>query len=196
LTLDLRSAPNARQIRRHWSVIMAASLALGVAGLAACSWVPFVGKKTPATPPVACPIAAVLKPVANTVVFVGTEYKPLYVAWFGLLSDTTATCTVNGDTLHVALDNVIVAQRGPSARGNDVDLSYFVALTTPDQTILGKKTFSVHVAVPPGEKRGGVTDHVEVAFATGGRPTSDFSLLVGLQIAPEAVEFYKHYPGR
>jgi hypothetical protein len=191
----LRSAPSDRRIRRHSSIVAAASLALGVASLAACSWVPFVGKKTPA-PAVACPVASVLKPVANTVVFVGSEYKPLYVAWFGLLSDTTATCTVNGDTLHVVLDNVIVAERGPSARSNDVDLSYFVALTTADQTILGKKMFSVHVAVPPAEKRGGVNDHVEVAFATGGRPTTDFNLLVGMQLGPEAMDFYKHYPGR
>jgi hypothetical protein len=168
-----------------------------LATLAACSWMPFIGKKTPPAAAPNCPVAAVLRPVANTVVFApGTDKKPPFVAWFGLFSDIAATCTLSGDTLHAALDNTIVAERGPSVRGNDVDLQYFVALTAADQTILGKKTFSVHITVPPNEKRGGVNDHVEVSFATGGRPLSDLDILVGLQVSPDAVEFYKHYPSR
>jgi len=169
----------------------------GLAALSACSWVPFVGKKSSAPVTPSCPTAAVLRPLANTVAFApGAEAKPTYIAWFGLFSDITASCQMTGDTLHAALDNIIVAERGPSVRGNDVDFNYFVALTTTDQTILGKKSFSVHITVPPAEKRGGITDHVELALSTGGRPLSDLNLLVGFQDAPEVVEFYKHYPGR
>jgi hypothetical protein len=172
-------------------------MALGLAALSACSWIPFVGKKSPEAAAPACPVAAVLRPLANTVIFAPNgEKKPLYVAWFGIFSDIAASCTATGDTLHASLDNILVAERGPSVRGNDVDLNYFVALTTADQTILGKKTFAVHIAVPPGEKRGAVTDHVEVAFNLGGHPLSDLNILVGLQESPDAIEFYKHYPGR
>ena len=171
--------------------------ALALVGLASCSWIPFVGKKSekPATP--ACPVAVILHPLANTVVFApGGEQKPLNVTWYGIFSDVSATCQMTGDTLHAALDDVIVAERGPAARGNDVDFNYFVALTAGDQTILGKKSFSVHVAAPDQAKRGGVNDHVEVAFATGGRPLSDLNITVGFEQPPEAIEFYKNFRGR
>jgi hypothetical protein len=182
--------------RRRWRGVAAAIAIGGLLSAAACSWVPFVGKKSaPETP--SCPVAAVLHPLANTVVFApGTDRKPPYVAFFGLFSDVSANCTLTGTTLHAVLDNVIVAERGPSARGNDLDLSYFVALTTADQTILGKKTFTVHVSIPPTEKRGGVNDHVEMVFNTGGRPVSELSITVGFQDPPEVVDYYKHYPAR
>jgi len=142
-------------------------------------------------------VTAVLKPLANTVVFApGGQHRPLYIAWYGRYSDISSSCTLNGTTLHAALDNVIVAERGPAVRDNDVDLSYFVALTGPDQAILGKKTFAVHLTVPSGEKRAAVNDHVEVAFNTGGRPVADLGILVGMQIPPDVVDYFKHYPAR
>lgn len=126
----------------------------------------------------------------------GAEQKPPYVAWSGIFSDITATCRLEGSTLHVSLDNVIIGERGPAGRGNDVDFNYFVALTASDQTVLGKKLFSVHVTVAPDAKRSGVNDHVEVAFATGGRPPSDLNIMAGFQLTPDAVQFYKNYRGR
>jgi hypothetical protein len=183
--------------RRHCRRAVAASTIAAVVLLSACSWIPFVGKKSePASAP-ACPVAAILRPLANTVVFgPGAEQKPIYVAWNGLFSDISANCRLDGDTLHASLDDVIVAERGPGGRGNDVDFDYFVALTATDQTILGKKVFSVHVTVPPDGKRSGVNDHVEVAFSTGGRPLSDLNLMVGFQLTPDAVKFYKNYRAR
>jgi hypothetical protein len=118
------------------------------------------------------------------------------VAWYGVFSDISATCKMTGDTLHASLDNVIAAERGPAVRGNDVDFSYFVALTGADQSILGKKAFAVHLTVPDKAKRGGVNDHVEIAFATGGRPLSDLNITVGFQESPQAIEFYKNFRGR
>jgi hypothetical protein len=142
----------------------------------------------------------ILHPLANTAVFNPTalpgQLKPLDVAWYGIFSDVSATCAMSGSTLHATLDNVIVAERGPAARGNDVDFNYFVSLTGSDQSILGKKSFSVHIAVPVQAKRGGVSDHVEVAFSTGGRPLSDLNLTLGFQESPQAIEFYKNFRGR
>jgi hypothetical protein len=180
------------------AVALLGVLALG--SLTSCSeGIPFISKKpgTPATP--ACPVAVVLRPLANTPIFnqTGGDLKPINVAWFGVFSDISATCNITGDTLHASLDNIVVAERGPAARGNDVDVSYFIALTSADQTtVLGKKSFSVHVTLPDKAKRGGVSDHVEVAFATGGRQMSDLNITVGLLQTPDAIEFYKHFRGR
>jgi hypothetical protein len=184
----------------EWRYRGAAALlaAFGLVLLASCSWIPFVGKKSEAPAVPACPIAVILHPLANTAVFNGTggDLKPLNVVWYGVFSDISATCTMSGGTLHASLDNVIVAERGPAARGNDVDFNYFVALTGSDQTVLGKKSFAVHVTVPDKAKRGGVDDHVDVAFATGGRPVSDLNITVGFQESPQAIEFYKNFHGR
>ena len=168
--------------------------------LPGCSSIPFFGKKSEKAATPACPVAVVLHPLANTAVFKpGVEtadLRPLAVAWYGIYSDISATCTMSGNTLHAVLDNVIVAERGPAAQGNDVDFAYFVSLTGPDQAILGKKSFAVHITIPAEQKRGGVDDHVEVAFSTGGRPLSDLNLTVGFQENAQAIEFYKHYRGR
>jgi hypothetical protein len=151
--------------RRHCRGAVAASAIAAVALLAACSWIPFVGKKSESAVMPACPVAAILRPLANTVVFgPGAEQKPLYVSWNGIFSDISANCRIDGDTLHASLDNVIVAERGPGGHSNDVDFNYFVALT--------------------------------VAFSTGGRPLSDLNIIVGFQLSPDTVQFYKNYRGR
>jgi hypothetical protein len=174
--------------------------AFGISALTGCSSisVPFFGKKSEAAATPACPAAVILHPLANTAVFNtgGGDLKPLNVTWYGVFSDISTSCKIAGDTLHASLDNIIVAERGPAVRGNDVDLNYFVALTAGDQTILGKKSFSVHVTIPDTSKRGGVSDHVEVAFATGGHPLADLTITVGFQQSPQAIEFYKNFRGR
>jgi hypothetical protein len=171
--------------------------AFGLAVLASCSLNPFGGKKADQAAAPACPVAVILKPLANTAIFSpNTELKPINVAWYGIYSDISVTCNVNGGTLVATLDNIIVAERGPAGRGNDVDLNYFVSLTGPDQAILGKKTFAVHVTLPDKAKRGGVSDHVEVSFATGGRPISDLNITAGFQESQQAIEFYKNFRGR
>jgi hypothetical protein len=182
--------------RFSWRGVAAAGAAAGVVLLSACGWGPF-GKKSDTASAPACPVAAILRPLANTVVFgPGVQQKPLYVSWTGIFSDIAANCTVTDGTLHASLDNVIVAERGPTGKGNDVDFNYFVALTGSDQTILAKKLFSVHITVPSDAKRSGVSDHVEVAFATGGRPLSDLNIMVGFQESPDALTFYKNYRSR
>jgi hypothetical protein len=194
----LRSPSKDGQLRRQCrGAAAAACVGVALAVLSACGSVPFFGKKSAPPSAPACPVSAILRPLANNVVFApGAEQKPIYASWNGIFSDISANCRIDGATLHASLDNVIVAERGPAGHGSDVDFDYFVALTASDQTILGKKVFSVHVTVPPDAKRSGVNDHVEVAFPTGGRPLSDLNIVVGFQLSPGVVQFYKNYRGR
>jgi hypothetical protein len=184
--------------RQHGAAALLA--ALGLAVLASCSWIPFGGKKADnqaATQ--ACPIAVILKPLANTVIFrpgTAAEPKPIDVMFYGIYSDISASCQPAGDGLHVALDSVIAAERGTAAQGNDIDLTYFVSLTASDQTVLGKKSFGVRVSLPDRAKRGGVNDHVEMVFPTGGRPISDLNITAGFQQTQQTIQFYKNFRGR
>jgi hypothetical protein len=193
--LPFRVRNSARPVCRHATAILVA--VLGAAALSGCSWVPFIGSK-PSAPPVACPAAVVFRPLSNTVVFgPSSERRPVNAAWYGILSDVSATCSMNGGALRVAVDTVVAAERAPAGgSGNGVDLSYFVAVAGTDHTILSKNPFAVHVAVPAGAKRGGVTDHVEMTVDTGGRPPTDLNLIVGFQQTPDVIAFYQQYRGR
>jgi hypothetical protein len=166
---------------------------LGLLALSDCGWFSSSSPKTTE----ACPSAVVLRPLSNTAVFgPAQERRPDNVAYYGLLSEADLKCDYTGDAVRITLDAIVVGERGPAARGDSVDLQYFVAVTGPDQTILSKKPFAVRIAFEAAQKRGGVTDHIEQTIPLGGRKGSDLNVLLGFQQSPEVVDFYKHFRGR
>ncbi len=148
--------------------------------------------------PASCPSAVILRPLSQTAVFApGAPRQPTGVAFYGILSDVNSKCERTGDALRATLDVVVIGERGPAAgKADGVDLQYFVALTGPDQTILGKRTFAVHIAIPADARRAGVTDHIEETFSLAGRPLGEVSIVLGFQQSPEVVDFYRHFRGR
>jgi hypothetical protein len=88
-------------------------------------------------PAVPCPSAVILRSLANTAVFgPAPQRRPENVAFYGLLSEVDRKCEYTGDAVRMTLDVVVVGQRGPAAQGDAVDLTYFVAVTGPGQTII------------------------------------------------------------
>jgi hypothetical protein len=166
---------------------------LGLLALSGCGWFSSSSSKSAE----ACPSAVVLRPLSNTAVFGSApERRPDNVAFYGLLSEAELKCEYAGDNLRIALDAIVVGERGPAAKGASVDFQYFVAVTTPDQSVLSKKPFAVRIAFEGNQKRGGVTDHIEETIPLGGRKGSDLNVLLGFQQSPEVVDFYKHFRGR
>jgi hypothetical protein len=163
--------------------------------LPGCGWFSSSSSGSSAAASQACPTAAVFRPLSQTAVFGTQGRRPLDVAFYGRLSEVEAKCQGVGDTIRAALDVVIVAERGPAARGDGVDFEYFVAVTGADQSILSKKNFPVHITIPPDARRAAVTDHIEEAISLGGRPLSDVTINVGFQQSPDVVEFYRNFRG-
>ena len=137
----------------------------------------------------------VLRPLAQTAVFGPHGRRQVDVAFYGRLSEVEAKCQIFGDTLRTSLDIVLAAERGASAKGDGVDLEYFVAVTGSDQSILSKKNFPIRINVPADARRAAVTDHIEEAIALGGRRPADVTINVGFQQSPEVVEFYRNFRG-
>jgi hypothetical protein len=188
---------SSRPRRRRISRACLALLPLSVAALSGCSWLPFSSASS--EPPAAsCPSAAILRPLAQTAVFApGAARQPMGVAFYGILSDVEVKCEAAGGALRAALDVVIVGERGPAAGKVDgVDAQYFVAVTGPDQAILSKRSFPVHIAVPADSRRAGVTDHIEEIIPLTGRTSGDLNIVLGFQQNPEVVDFYRHFRGR
>ncbi len=118
---------------------------LGLLALAGCG----LFSSSSSAPPQTCPSAVILRPLANTAVFgAGTEVRPDNVAFYGLLSEVDRKCDYAGDAVRISLDVIVVGQRGPAAKSDVVDLTYFVAVTGPNQTIISKKPFTVPRRIP------------------------------------------------
>jgi hypothetical protein len=139
----------------------------------------------------------ILKPLANTAVFgAALERRPDNVAFYGLLSEVESKCEYSGDAVRMVFDVILVAERGPANKGDVADLTYFVAVTGPDQSILGKDPLSVRIVFNGPQKRAAVTDHFEKTISLAGRKGSDLTVVLGFQQSPEVVDFYKHFRGR
>jgi hypothetical protein len=167
---------------------------LGLA-LSGCGWFSSSASKTAA----ACPSAVILRPLANTAVFgAAPERRPDNVAFYGLLSEVDSKCEYTDNAVRMILDVIVIGERGPAAHDDSVDLSYSVAVTGPDQSILpGTWTpLTVHVVFNSNQKRAGVTDHFEKTIPLGTLKGADLSVVLGFRQSPEVVDFYKHFRGR
>lgn len=171
-----------------------AAAVFGLLALSGCGWFSSSSASKPAE---TCPSAVILRPLANTAIFgPAAERRPENVAFYGLLSEVDRKCRYTGDAVDITLDVIVVGQRGPAAKGDAVDLTYFVAVTGPDQSIISKKPFTVHIVFDPDQIRAGVTDHIEESIPLGGRKGTDLNVLLGFQQSPDVVDFYKHFRGR
>ena len=177
---------------RRFQVARSAAL-LGVLALTGCNWFSSSQSKQAE----ACPSAVVLRPLSNTAVFgAAAERRPDNVAFYGLLSEADLKCDYSGGAMKLALDAIIIGERGPATKGDVVDLPYFVAVTGPDQSIISKRPFAVRVVFEGTQKRAGVTDHIEETIPLDGRKGSDLNVVLGFQQSAEVVDFYKHFRGR
>jgi clan AA aspartic protease (TIGR02281 family) len=94
------------------------------------------------------------------------------------------------------LDVVIVGERRPAATANSVDFQYFLAVTGPNQSILGKRTFPAHIDFGTTGNRAGITAHIDQTIPLGGHKGTDLTLNIGFQQSQEVVNFYSHFRGR
>jgi hypothetical protein len=166
---------------------------VGLLALSGCGWF----SHAPETPAQACPGAVILQPLKNMAIFgPGPERRPDNVAFYGLLDEVDSKCSYSDDSVLMQLDVIVIGQRGPKAQGDAIDLDYFVAVTTPQQTILSKKPFSVHIVFPATGIRAGVSDKIEEEIPLDGRKGSDLTFDLGFQQPPDVVDFYKRFRGR
>ncbi len=172
-----------------------AAALLGLVALSGCGW---FSSSSSSKSTQACPSAVILRPLAQTAVFgAAQQRRPENVAFYGILSEVDSSCELSADTVRMKLDVIVIGERGPAAgKADAVDLTYFVAATGPDETVLSKKALAVHIPFEAGQRRSGITDHIEETVALGGRTPSDVSVVLGFQQSPEVVDFYKHFRGR
>ena len=190
--------PSCRRRRRAAAYARAIAAASALALLSGCGLFESSSSSAKDEKPAAvCPPATILRPLAQTAVFApGAAAQPMGVAFYGVLSEVDAKCEQAGDAVRASLNVVVIGERGPAAKSDSAELQYFVAVTGPDQSVLSKRSFPVQIAIPPGTRRAGVTEHIEEMIPLGGRTAGELSIVLGFQQGPEVIEFYKHFRGR
>lgn len=152
---------------------------------------------TAAAAPASCPLAVILRPLANTAVFApGATPRPENVAFYGVLDQVSSRCTAVPGAVQVRLTVDVIGQRGPAAKSDTVNLSYFVAVTAPGERVLQKQPLTVQVTIPPGKLRAGVTDRFTEVIPLQGYQPVNLTLDLGFQQSPTVIRFYRHFHGR
>ncbi len=195
----MQSQAGRRQRRRRVALTQRTAVLTAAAALAGCSFAsslnPFSSGPSPSA--AACPATTILSPLAHTAVFApGREGTPIGVAFYGILDEASIRCDAAGGALHVALDVIVIGERGPAAGGGTAaNFDYFVAVTGPGEALISKRTLPVTVAIPADKKRAGVTDHLDETIPLAGLRPAQLTIDLGFQQGPEVVNFYRHFRG-
>lgn len=139
----------------------------------------------------ACPVATVV-PDAATI----TQFRPgagrdlSDIVSHGTLSNVTGTCIYDSTGAHVDLYLTVGGERGPAMQGSQADYQYFVAVASPDRTILAKQVFDTAVTFNGGAARAGSRENVvETIPLPTDRDAGGYSVLVGFQLTQDQLSY-------
>lgn len=152
--------------------------------LAGCSWLQGDNRT-------ACPVATIVPDAASI-----TQFRPgagqdlSDIVSHGTLSNVSGTCIYDSTGAHVDLYLTVGGERGPALQGNQASYQYFVAVASPDRTILAKRVFDTAVAFSGGAVRAGSRENVvETIPLPKDRDAGGYSVLVGFQLTQDQLAY-------
>jgi hypothetical protein len=152
--------------------------------LAACSSSP------PPSPPPACPAALVLEGAERTTSYrPGSDRSPSALRYLAVLSHLQSTCHYDDKGVDVDLALDLIAQTGPAATGDPVQLTYFVATMGPDRRVLSKQLFDSEIVFAKDEDLAGVAEQLTLRLpAVTPEQASAYNLFLGFQLDEAELE--------
>lgn len=159
-------------------------LALGLAGLAllACC----AGE--PETRP--CPRAVVLNDAARQVKFNGQGRDLTDVLFEASIRTGNLVCEYDENVLDVDLEVQVVASRGPANSDRLANITYFVAVSQTDQTVLAREEFDITIPFPGNRTRvSGLEEIGQVITLPAGLDGGDYVIYVGLELSRDELEY-------
>jgi len=90
-----------------------------------------------------------------------------------------------GNSVTVGLNVLFVAQRGPAAEQNRIEVPYFVAVTNPNRHILAKKLFTLEMVFEGNAVRAQAVEELAqtIPFPVGANGSA-YKSFIGLQLTP------------
>lgn len=159
-------------------------LPLGLAGLALLAGC--AGE--PETRP--CPRAVVLNDAARQVKFNGQGRDLTDVLFEASIGTGNLVCEYDENVLDVDLEVQVVASRGPANSDRLANITYFVAVSQTDQTVLAREEFDITIPFPGNRTRvSGLEEIGQVITLPAGLDGGDYVIYVGLELSRDELEY-------
>ena len=153
----------------------------GLALLAGCA-------SEPETRP--CPQAVVLSDAARQVKFAGQGRDLTDMLFEASISTGRLVCEYDDDVLDVDLQVEVVASRGPANSDRLANITYFVAVSRTDRTVLARESFDIAIPFPGNRTRVSALEQIgQVITLPSGEDGGDYLIYVGLELSREELEY-------
>jgi hypothetical protein len=138
----------------------------------------------PPPPAPVCPSALLLDGAERTTSYrPGSERSPSALQYLAVLTHLQSDCRYSERGVDVELALDLIAQRGPAAQSDQVQLTYFVATMGPDQQVLSKQLFDSEISFVEGEDLAGVAEKLTLRLpALTAEQASAYALYLGFQL--------------
>ncbi|MDA0229019.1 MAG: hypothetical protein O3B21_02410 [Proteobacteria bacterium] len=102
----------------------------------------------------------------------------------------------DGNSVAVSVNVLFVAQRGPAAEQNQIEVPYFVAVTNPYRHILAKKLFTLEMEFEGNTVRAQAVEELSqtIPFPVGANGSA-YRTFIGLQLTPTQLQDLKSERG-
>lgn len=137
-----------------------------------------------------CPKAVVLTDAARQTKFTGQGRDLTDVLFEASIQTGRLVCEYDENVLDVDLQVQVIATRGPANSDRLANLSYFVAVTRTDETILARESFDIAIPFPGNRTRvSGLEEIGQVITLVGDEDGGDYRIYVGLDLSREELEY-------
>lgn len=138
-----------------------------------------------------CPDVAIVGDLSVMSRFGGPTAPPDQTAFYGEIVGASTQCGYDENMVEMAVQISMLFDRPPGGAESSEPVRYFVAVSRPDGTVIGKEEFDTAVDFRDGEIRAGYREEVDVAvpLPEGQGTGPDFSVFVGFQLTAAELEF-------
>ena len=165
-----------------WTVVSALAAIALAGGLAACS----AKKETRA-----CPKVELVGDLSRKAQFADGPGRDLSdILYVARIADVKSGCTYDKRGVTVDMVVSIVGERSRAgAKIKGADITYFVAITDARESIIGKQTFTSRLDFTGDNPR--IDDELDqiIPLSSPLASAADHTIIVGLQLTPEQIDF-------
>lgn len=138
-----------------------------------------------------CPRIVVVQDAAKQVKFDGPGRDLTDVIFEARIGGSGIECDYDDDAIEVEIQVRVEAARGPAAKSEQVDISYFVAIARrSDQSVVARESFVMTIPLEGNRTRMAAVEDLTPRIPLRGEETGAmYRIYVGLELSPEEMQY-------
>lgn len=137
-----------------------------------------------------CPRIVVVQDAARQIKFDGPGRDLTDVMFEARIDGFGVECDYDDDALEVEMRVRVEAARGPAAKSQKADISYFVAVSRGDDDVLVRESFTKTIPLEGNRTRMAAVDELTPRIPLGPNDSGAFyRIYVGLELTPEELTY-------